>query len=130
MGVFNFYNNIVTILKKRFNLNFFRTRYNDSIRTKSWKAPFLSDESGKEKNMVTVVTNEDDFCDKATQLLAVFARDNKDNLARIHTKAVETFGIIGLSFYLEEYYHLLCSWGIQSSVTMKVIKASIEDISV
>ena len=82
------------------------------------------------RKMVTVVTNEDDFCDKATQLLAVFARDNKDNLARIHTKAVETFGIIGLSFYLEEYYHLLCSWGIQGSVTMKVIKASIEDISV
>lgn len=78
------------------------------------------------RKMVTVVTNEVDFCDKATEFLEVFARDNKDNPTRIHTKAVESFGIIGLSLYMEEYYHLLCSWGIQESVTMRVIKSAIE----
>ena len=80
--------------------------------------------------MVMVVTNEADFRARATELLEVFARKNSDNPAMIHARAVESFGIIGLSFYLEEYYRLLCSWGIQGSVTMKVIKASIEDISV
>ena len=80
--------------------------------------------------MVMVVTNEADFRARATELLEVFARKNSDNPAMIHARAVESFGLMGLSFYIEEYCHLLCSWANKSSVTMKVIKASIEDISV
>ncbi len=76
--------------------------------------------------MVTMVTDEADFRTRATELLEEFARKNRNNPGMVHTKAVENFGLIGLSFYVEEYCHLLRSWGIQEIITMKIIKSAIQ----
>ena len=79
------------------------------------------------RTMVMVVTNEADFRARATELLEVFARKNSDNPAMIHARAVESFGLMGLSFYIEEYCHLLCSWAnIKEPITMRAIKSAIE----